>query len=104
MDAVCKRMGVQEGVGSEGFMNKILRKGCEELNYKVHNIPRNVDPEHYCGWCCFGCKDGKKQGTHETWLVDAVNHNALILAGCRAVAVIQDKNGGTGRKKKAVGV
>ncbi|KAH9331226.1 hypothetical protein KI387_003334, partial [Taxus chinensis] len=34
MDAVCKQMGVQEGVGSEGFMNKILRKGCEELNYE----------------------------------------------------------------------
>ncbi|KAH9288141.1 hypothetical protein KI387_032258, partial [Taxus chinensis] len=85
-------------------MNKILRKGCEELNYEVHNIPCNVDPKHYCWWCCFGYKDRKKQGMHETWLVEAMNHNALILVGCRAVAVIQDKNGGTGRKKKAVGV
>lgn len=105
MDIVCGRMGVQEEICSEGFMNKVLRKGCQELGYPVNNIPRNAGSDHFCGWCCFGCKDGKKQGTNETWLVDAVSSNAVILSGCKAIGVVQEEKMNDGkRKKRAVGV
>lgn len=105
MDIVCRRMGVQEKICSEGFMNKILRKGCQELGYPVNNIPRNASSDHFCGWCCFGCKDGKKQGTNETWLVDAVSSNGVILSGCKAIGVVQEEKRNDGkRKKRAVGV
>ncbi|GLJ12149.1 hypothetical protein SUGI_0185470 [Cryptomeria japonica] len=88
MNTVCERMGVNEAVCSEGLANKTLRNGCTHLNYEVLNIPRNGDPGHRCGWCCFGCKDGMKQGTQETWLVDAVNHGAVILSSCKAQRII----------------
>ncbi|XP_062028706.1 long-chain-alcohol oxidase FAO4A-like [Rosa rugosa] len=70
MDIVCQRMGVQSDIHEEGFNNAVLRRGCQELGYPVHNVPRNAGPDHYCGWCCLGCKDGSKKGTSETWLVD----------------------------------
>lgn len=92
LDKVCERMGVQSEVCEEGFNNAVLRKGCQELGYQVQNIPRNSSPDHYCGWCCLGCKDGRKKGTSETWLVDLVNSgNGVILPGCEAVEVLHKK-------------
>lgn len=98
MDVVCKRMGVQSEVSEEGFNNAVLRKGCEELGYPVVNIPRNSSPDHYCGWCCLGCKDGRKKGTAETWLVDLVDSgNGAILPGCEAVEVLHERKSGRDR-------
>lgn len=99
LDVVCKKMGVQSGIDQEGFHNAILRRGCEELGYSVNTIPRNSTSDHYCGWCCLGCKDGKKKGTCETWLVDLVNSgNGAILPGCEAIKVLHRRNKGRGRK------
>ncbi|MCD7469533.1 hypothetical protein HAX54_008637 [Datura stramonium] len=100
---VREKMGVQEGlVDEEGFHNMILRKGCEELGYPLENIPRNAPPSHYCGWCNMGCKDGRKKGTNETWLVDLVKSgNGAIIQECEAIEVII-KN--TTRSNKAIGV
>ncbi|XP_010439724.1 PREDICTED: long-chain-alcohol oxidase FAO4A-like isoform X3 [Camelina sativa] len=104
MDVVCKRMGVQCGFVEEGFNNEILRKGCEELGLPVKNIPRNAPSDHYCGFCCLGCKKGQKQGTSETWLVDLVESgNGLILPGCEVMEVLYDCEQGK-KKKKASGV
>ncbi|KAK4261586.1 hypothetical protein QN277_004559 [Acacia crassicarpa] len=99
VNVVCEKMGVQSEVKEEGFNNAILRKGCEELGYPVSNIPRNSPPDHYCGWCCMGCKDGKKKSTSETWLVDLVKSgNGVILPGCEAVKVLHKNKKGTNRK------
>lgn len=99
MSVVCERMGVQSKVEDEGFNNMILRKGCEELGYPINNIPRNSPPNHYCGWCCFGCKDGRKKGTSETWLVDLVESgNGAILPGCEALKVVHDQKKGRYRR------
>jgi long-chain-alcohol oxidase len=73
MDEVCKRLGVQGEIDNENFQNTVLRTGCEKLGYHVANIPINATPDHYCGWCTFGCRKGMKQGTSETWLVDAAH-------------------------------
>ncbi|KFK28594.1 hypothetical protein AALP_AA7G017800 [Arabis alpina] len=104
MDVVCERMGVQCGFVEEGFNNEILRKGCEELGLQVKNIPRNSPSDHYCGFCCLGCKKGQKQGTSETWLVDLVESgNGLILPGCEAMEVLYEREPGK-KKKIATGV
>nr|XP_043613555.1 long-chain-alcohol oxidase FAO4A [Erigeron canadensis] len=98
MNVVCERMGVQSEVEEEGFNNAVLRKGCEELGYPVINIPRNASSDHYCGWCCLGCKDGKKKGTSETWLVDLVESgNGAILPGCEVTEVVHDRKKGKDR-------
>ncbi|CAL8155259.1 unnamed protein product [Prunus armeniaca] len=105
LDIVCEKMGVQSQVQEEGFNNEILRRGCQELGYPVNNIPRNSPPNHYCGWCCFGCKDGRKRGSTETWLVDLVNSgNGAILTGCEAIKVLHKRKKGRRDRNTATGV
>ncbi|KAL3619114.1 hypothetical protein CASFOL_036684 [Castilleja foliolosa] len=104
LDVVCGKMGVQPGFEDEGFNNMVLRKGCKKLGYDVENIPRNAPKDHDCGWCCFGCAQGNKKGTSETWLVDLVESgNGAILTECEALKVITGKKNGAWRKR-AVGV
>ncbi|KAL4396395.1 hypothetical protein HN51_000932 [Arachis hypogaea] len=99
MEVVCEKMGVQCEVEEEGLNNAVLRKGCEEMGYPVSNIPRNAKKDHYCGWCCFGCKDGRKKGTSETWLVDLVKSgNGAILPSCEAIQVLHKKKRGGARR------
>ncbi|KAF5184348.1 Long-chain-alcohol oxidase fao4a [Thalictrum thalictroides] len=104
LDIICERMGVHEpDLQKEGLSNQVLRKGCLELGYPVNTIPCNAPPDHSCGWCNLGCKDGKKKGTQETWLVDmATSGNGVILPKCRASKILYDKK--TGYRNKAKGV
>ncbi|KAH6804460.1 Long-chain fatty alcohol dehydrogenase family protein [Perilla frutescens var. frutescens] len=102
LDVVCDRMGVQSDFDKEGFNNMILRKGCEKLRYPVQNIPRNAPSDHYCGWCSLGCRDGKKKGVTETWLLDLVESgNGAILPQCKATKVIVQP--AAGKKRGAAG-
>ncbi|XP_020207581.1 long-chain-alcohol oxidase FAO4A [Cajanus cajan] len=99
LDAVCDKMGVQSEIEEEGFNNAVLRKGCVEMGYPVSNIPRNASSDHYCGWCCMGCKDGRKKGTSETWLVDLVKSgNGAIIPSCEAIQVLHKKKKGRDRR------
>ncbi|KAK7262818.1 hypothetical protein RJT34_30399 [Clitoria ternatea] len=99
LDVVCEKMGVQSEIHEEGFNNAVLRRGCEEMGYPVSNIPRNAPPDHYCGWCCMGCKDGRKKGTSETWLVDLVKSgNGAIIPSCEAIQVLHEKKKGRDRR------
>uniref|UniRef100_A0A5B7C2C7 long-chain-alcohol oxidase n=1 Tax=Davidia involucrata TaxID=16924 RepID=A0A5B7C2C7_DAVIN len=105
LDVVCEKMGVQSEFDDEGFNNAVLRRGCNELGYPVNTIPRNSPPDHYCGWCSLGCKDGRKKGTSETWLVDLVNSgHGAILADCEAVQVLHKRKRSGRERKTATGV
>ncbi|XP_061363289.1 long-chain-alcohol oxidase FAO4A-like [Gastrolobium bilobum] len=104
LNAVCEKMGVQSEIDEEGFNNAVLRKGCQEMGYPVSNIPRNAPPDHYCGWCNMGCKDGRKKSTSETWLVDLVKSgNGAIFPSCEAIQVLHKEKKGRD-KRVACGV
>lgn len=104
MDQVCKRLGVQDEIQNENLQNTVLRKGCDALGYHVANIPRNSTAEHYCGWCCYGCRRGVKNATSETWLVDAANYGAIILSRCSAQRILHAPSNDARKGRKSVGV
>ncbi|XP_042008658.1 long-chain-alcohol oxidase FAO4A-like [Salvia splendens] len=104
LDAVCERMNVQLEIEEEGMQNEVLRRGCVNLGFPTEDIPRNAAADHYCGWCCLGCRDGRKQGAAETWLVDlAESKYGAILTDCEALKVITVKKGGI-KRAAATGV
>ncbi|WWD20494.1 hypothetical protein CI109_104970 [Kwoniella shandongensis] len=84
LDAVCARMGVSEAHIKHSKSNSKLIEGSRKVGYHVDPIPQNTDGhEHACGFCSFGCPYGEKQGTVETFMVDAAKAGAEFLTAAQ---------------------
>ncbi|KAH7415253.1 hypothetical protein KP509_14G034300 [Ceratopteris richardii] len=103
MEAVLSRLSVQPDPGEENLQNRLMWKGCKKLGYHIVHASRNSIADHACGWCGFGCWNGKKQATSETWLVDATTNGATILSSVSVNAVLY-RNSAQGKKHQAVGI
>lgn len=90
LDAVCKRLGVNQENSRPSKRDEKMQRGLTELGWHSDFMPRNVRDCDVteCGWCGYGCKRGCKQSTAKTWLVDAEGAGARILIGTRAETVI----------------
>jgi choline dehydrogenase-like flavoprotein len=88
LDAVCARLNVGTAESIPNGQNARLIAGCEALGRRWRVLPRNARGCRDCGFCCFGCPHGAKQGTARTYLRDAQTHGAILVANCHVDRVI----------------
>ncbi|KAI7900781.1 uncharacterized protein BX663DRAFT_516491 [Cokeromyces recurvatus] len=98
LDYVFERIGATtEGI-VHNKTNQALIDGCKTLGYPVADIPQNTSGRpHECEFCFTGCRAGIKNGTVNTWLRDADEHDAKFLVKTKVVRVLI-------KEGKAIGV
>ncbi|HEV8687702.1 MAG TPA: FAD-dependent oxidoreductase [Gaiellaceae bacterium] len=99
LDAVWERMGVNYEHGTASPRDAVLERGAQALGWHVEAQGRNVrgcDQDGICGYCCFGCALGAKQDVTRTWLADAVEAGAHVLAGVRVERVLVERGAAVG--------
>ncbi|MBV9836663.1 MAG: FAD-dependent oxidoreductase [Solirubrobacterales bacterium] len=100
LDAIWERLSVNDGATSQNRTHKKLIAGCEGLGYGHRPLTRNADPScddpRVCGYCFSGCQKGCKQSTLKTFLQDASDAGARVVAGARAERVLVQDGHATG--------
>jgi len=94
IDAIWKRLGVNDTATSQNRTHKKLIQGCEALGYPHRPLTRNTDTAcedpSVCGYCFAGCQKGCKQSTMKTFLQDAADAGARFVVGARAERILTD--------------
>jgi choline dehydrogenase-like flavoprotein len=100
IDAVWKRLGVNDAATSQNRTHKRLIQACETLGYPNRPLTRNTDTTcedpSVCGYCFAGCQKGCKQSTMKTFLQDAADAGARFVVGARAERVLAEGGRATG--------
>jgi choline dehydrogenase-like flavoprotein len=92
-DMAEQRMDVSTRDSVPNENNAALKRGCEALGYHWDYIPRNASGcEQRCGGCQYGCPYGRKRSALLTFLQDAHDRGARVIAGCHATRVVM-RNG-----------
>ena len=88
LEAVLARMGATDECSDYNGPHQRMAEGAEKLGWSMHTAVRNVDKDTYdpvtAGYTQFGDPSGSKTGTLNTYLRDAYDHGATILANTRA--------------------
>ena len=88
LEAVLARMGANDACSDYNGPHQRMAEGAEKLGWSMHRAVRNVDPDTYdpvaAGYTQFGDPSGSKRGTLNTYLRDAYDTGARILANTRA--------------------
>jgi choline dehydrogenase-like flavoprotein len=100
IDAVWKRLAVNDSATSQNRTHKRLIQACEELGYPHRPLTRNTDTAcedpSVCGYCFSGCQKGCKQSTMKTFLQDAADAGARFVVGARAERILTEDGATTG--------
>ena len=92
LDAVWARLSVTDRCSDLNGTQTLMTKGAERLGWSFKTITRNVDPARYsadsAGFIGFGDRTGAKQSTARTYLADAREHGAELIARCFAQRVL----------------
>ncbi|WP_291426939.1 GMC family oxidoreductase [Deinococcus sp.] len=100
IDAVLKRMKVNEDCSDYNGPHQRLDEGAKARGYTFTKAALNLDPERYdaekAGHAGFGDQTGAKQGTLKTFLQDAYDAGARILVGTHAERILVENGQATG--------
>ncbi len=92
LDAVMERLGATDSCSDLNGNHERLKQGCEALGYDFRPTFRNTDPASYdpesAGFMGFGDVSGSKRSTAKTYLVDAQEGGAELVAHCRAEQIL----------------
>ncbi|KAI8139041.1 hypothetical protein BJV82DRAFT_695995 [Fennellomyces sp. T-0311] len=89
LQRVYDRIGASTSGINRNKQNQYVFEGCRKLGYDVADAPQNTSGlPHECNWCFYGCRDGVKNGTINTWLADAHEHGAKLLDQSEVTQVI----------------
>jgi choline dehydrogenase-like flavoprotein len=94
LDAVLERIKANDRCSELNGNQTRMKEGAEALGWSYHHTTRNVDPELYnpdtAGYIGFGDQSGAKQSTAKTYLADALENGAELIAGCAAKRVLAE--------------
>jgi len=94
VDAVFTRLGVNDRCSDLNGPHLRMRDGAEALGWSFTTLTRNADPDVYspdsAGHIGFGDRSGAKLDVRSTYLRDAVDAGARIVANCTAEQVLVD--------------
>lgn len=91
-DAVLTRILANDQCSDFNGPHLRLKEGCEKLDYSFKRIVRNADPACYdpvsAGYLGYGDQTGSKQSTAGTYLLDAYQRGAKLVANCQANRIL----------------
>ena len=100
LDAVWQRLGVNDRCSDYNGPHQRLQDACEALGYELVRITRNADPKTYdpdtAGFMGFGDQSGSKRSTLKTYLQDAFDHGAQLVARCTAQRIVVENGRAAG--------
>lgn len=100
LDAVWERLGVNGECSDLNGTHQRAKLGAERLGWKATPVTRNIDPERYdpatSAFVGFGDLAGAKQSTLRTYLRDAVDAGAVVVADCAVERVIVEDGAAAG--------
>lgn len=101
---VANRLGVNTDHAKPSGRDRVLIRGLEHLGWHHGVLPRDVrgcTQDDACGYCGFGCRRGAKQSTLVTYLQDAFDRGARIVANCDVQRVVIERGIATGVEARA---
>ena len=100
LDAVMERIGATNEASDLNGPHQRMKEGCEALGWHFDLIVRNTDLSKYspdtAGYLGFGDQSGSKQSADKTWLLDAYENGADLLARTRAQRVLVENGRAAG--------
>jgi choline dehydrogenase-like flavoprotein len=100
LDAVWERLSVTGECSDLNGTQTLMKQGAERLGWSFKTITRNVDERRYsadsAGFIGFGDRTGAKQSTARTYLADARERGAELIARCFAERVLVERGRAAG--------
>jgi choline dehydrogenase-like flavoprotein len=100
LDAVWERLGVTDRCSELNRPQQRMKAGAERLGWDFAYATRNTDEERYsfdtAGYLGFGDQTGAKRSTLKTYLQDACERDATLIARCWAERVLVENGRAAG--------
>lgn len=100
LDTVLERIGATDKCSDLNGPQQRMKEAADQLGWSFKTIVRNADPDKYspdtAGYLGFGDQSGAKNSGDRTWLLDAFENDAEILARTRAQRVLTENGQATG--------